>query len=225
MVRLGLNVTMWTRGQDLVDDLHLGVTVRHHVFSNSTKMGRWWHKQSIPQQGILGGYDTADIMRIDVLERYGGVYVDNDVIVLSENITRVGRGLARQNLLGAHMLNNAVLKFPAHDPFIQRCIDDLIRVWEAYADGKKWRPSALSESQRWGSYAGSCVGAHWLCYAMGSYGFLSPALFTRVFFYNWDPTITIYPGKAFGYDFGCQVHGMLRPAHEVDTRGRLVLHM
>ena len=225
MVRLGMNVTMWTRGHDLVDDLDLGITIRRHAFSNESTLGRWWYVQRIPEQGILGGYDTADIMRMDVLERYGGVYVDNDVIVLSDNITRVGRGLARQNLVGAHMLNNAVLKFPAHDPFIKRCVDDLIRVWEAYADGKTWRPRPGTETPRWGPYAGSCTGMRWLCYAMGSYGFLSPALFTRVFLYNWDPGITVYPGKAFGYDFNCNVHGMLRPAHEVDTHGRLVLHM
>eukprot|EP01051_Picozoa_sp_SAG22_P037172 SAG22_NODE_18405_length_288_cov_0.544974_1_plen_36_part_10 len=36
------------------------------------------------------------------------------------------------------MLNNAVLKFPPHDPFIRRCVADLVRVWDAYAEGKKW---------------------------------------------------------------------------------------
>lgn len=241
MVRERVEVTLWYRGLPLIDDLGLGFVIKQHKFSRDTKLGAWWHEQRVEDQGILGGYDRADIVRLDVIERYGGIYVDNDAIILSRNLTRVGRGLARQNFFGAHLLNNAILKFPAHDPFIERCIDDLIRVWDAYAEGKEtwgeerkrgtWgeeRKRGDLAQRRW-NHVGNCVGPHWLCFAMGSCeslapsrspshhrscgsrsiltlhalrlfanylycgmhadGFLSPALFTRVFFYNWDPAL------------------------------------
>jgi len=126
-LRLADSVTVWVSGTDLSvnetvwaswrhgldnDASKLGILrVKAHSFSPSTTIGAWVHLRTATtaysvagwgERGLpTGGSFASDMIRLDVLERYGGIYLDADVIVLSRALFHLPDGLALQAPMGA----------------------------------------------------------------------------------------------------------------------------
>ena len=120
-LRLTRNVNVWICGHSLVgqaewrswrrslssrDDVG-ALRVRLHRFDAMTTVGAWvhrrtgghpafdaalWHNRSLPTFGSF----VSDLVRIDVLERFGGVYIDADVIAMDAALFRLSDGIALQ---------------------------------------------------------------------------------------------------------------------------------
>lgn len=87
----------------------------------------------------------ADIIRLELLWRYGGLYVDTDVEPLQPiNPLLGGRkclvGRSPQNIKGKHPITNAVMAAERHHPYIGALITDL----PAAIVSNKGRPLAQS---------------------------------------------------------------------------------
>lgn len=72
----------------------------------------------------------ADLMRLELLYRYGGLYVDTDVCP-NRNLEklikqrRVFLGYSPQHINGIHPITNCVMGAAPEDPFIEECIHRL----------------------------------------------------------------------------------------------------
>lgn len=80
----------------------------------------------------------ADVVRLELLHRFGGLYVDTDVEPARPVDTLLGgvaclAGRSPQHIAGVHPITNAVMAAIPQHPFVRACIDGLPAAVEAFA--------------------------------------------------------------------------------------------
>ena len=68
----------------------------------------------------------SDLFRYAAVERFGGWYFDLDIICLRERLPQTKVYLVRE---ADHIVNAAVMKFPAHAPFLAAAREEALRLW------------------------------------------------------------------------------------------------
>jgi hypothetical protein len=90
-----------------------------------------------------GGVETStELFIYRFLERYGGWYVDNDVVCNADHVPDVEIAFAEER---AGIINNAVLKFPSHHPAIQDLLDYVATIDQVNAPWGTTGPLALTK--------------------------------------------------------------------------------
>jgi Glycosyltransferase sugar-binding region containing DXD motif len=67
----------------------------------------------------------SDLFRYVAVEKYGGWYLDLDIIFIGRELPASPIYIARET---AKVINGAVMKFPAHSPLLQRAIEEARRL-------------------------------------------------------------------------------------------------
>jgi mannosyltransferase OCH1-like enzyme len=67
----------------------------------------------------------SDLFRYVAVEKYGGWYLDLDIIFIGQELSASSIYIARET---ANVINGAVMKFPAHSPLLQRAIEEARRL-------------------------------------------------------------------------------------------------
>ncbi len=67
----------------------------------------------------------SDLFRYVAVEKYGGWYLDLDIIFIGRELPASPVYIARET---AKVINGAVMKFPAHSPLLQRAIEEARRL-------------------------------------------------------------------------------------------------
>jgi hypothetical protein len=90
-----------------------------------------------------GGLETStELFIYRFLERYGGWYVDNDVVCNADHVPDVDVAFAEERV---GIINNAVLKFPSHHPAIQELIAYVATIDQVTAPWGTTGPLALTK--------------------------------------------------------------------------------
>ena len=107
---------------------------------NDTPADRWWRELRMGSRDpgdINFSQNLSNIMRLLVLYKYGGVYLDSDIIVL-KNLSRLSNAVGAQSSdlrTGKwSRLNNAVLIFDRKAPSVYSFIEEFTRTF----NGSKW---------------------------------------------------------------------------------------
>jgi hypothetical protein len=183
-------VTLWYDGYNRVIDDVFGrrLRTRHHSFDPKTETGQWWMQHS--SNGTLhcphSDVTKADFVRIDLLHRFGGVYVDLDMIVLSNAILAVQDGFAAQQYGGAHSLTNSFAKLRKGHRFAECWLATWRKHWKMYvADLEECQESEGRD-----------------CSNRPDWGFMGPATVTDAYL-SCPDDVAIFPPAAFGHDRPC----------------------
>jgi len=194
-VRTGSKVTLWYRGfeqGDVHDDITDGkLKLKQHAFTKGTKSGDWWFAHSLNNTLTCPNADVtvSDYIRQDILLRFGGIYMDLDVIILDDRLPHGPDGLPAQRANDVWkdqaMVGN-YLKYSSTSRFGQ-CMFDMWKLhWDAYvhhhaecADGCPPN-EARDLNKQW--------------------GFMGPTLVTHAYLSCKDEHVTVYPPSAFGND-------------------------
>ncbi|XP_078273588.1 lactosylceramide 4-alpha-galactosyltransferase-like [Rhinoraja longicauda] len=87
-----------------------------------SKLNPWWQPYLIPT--------IADATRLALMWKYGGIYLDTDIIVL-KNLLNLSNSIGREQ---RYLVNTAFLAFNQHHDFIGRCLADFV----AHFNGWIW---------------------------------------------------------------------------------------
>ncbi|XP_074860353.1 alpha-1,4-N-acetylglucosaminyltransferase-like isoform X2 [Carettochelys insculpta] len=91
------------------------------ILFQGTPLLRWYH-QVKPDQEVYWRHVSSDACRYALLWKYGGIYMDTDVISL--------RPTSLENFLTAEDLNligSAIFGFSRHHPFLWDCMEDFVQ--------------------------------------------------------------------------------------------------
>lgn len=80
---------------------------------------------------------STDILRLILLEQYGGVYLDTDIHLI-QPITRELQNVLGFQGNGRDKVNGAVMIFDAHNSFIQSCLSDALSIASKPYDQRLW---------------------------------------------------------------------------------------
>jgi hypothetical protein len=193
-VRTGSKVTFWYRGFDLGqvhDDITGGkLRLRKHEFEHGTQTGEWWFENSrnatidCPNAEVT----VSDYIRQDILQRFGGIYMDLDLIILDDRLPHGPDGVPAQRANDVWKDQALVGNFLKYSPTSRfgQCMFDMWKLhWEAYLD-----------------HHAECAGG---CSPPGDdrdfdqeWGFMGPSLVTHAFLSCGDRNVSVYPPSAFG---------------------------
>ncbi|KAJ8763720.1 hypothetical protein K2173_003502 [Erythroxylum novogranatense] len=82
----------------------------------------------------------SELVRLAALYKYGGIYLDSDVIVLS-TLSLLNNTVGQEDQLAGSSLNGAVMAFGKHSPFIMDCLKEY---YMTYDDTQlKWNGAEL----------------------------------------------------------------------------------
>ncbi|KAI4370885.1 hypothetical protein MLD38_019183 [Melastoma candidum] len=82
----------------------------------------------------------SELVRLAALYKYGGIYLDFDVIVLKP-LSTLNNAVGLENGLDQWSLNGAVMAFNRHSPFIRKCLEEY---YVSYDDTKpRWNGADL----------------------------------------------------------------------------------
>jgi len=194
-VRTDSKVTLWYRGfkqGDVHDDITGGkLKLELHAFKRGTQTGDWWfaHSDNDTLTCPNAEVTVSDYIRQDILQRFGGIYMDLDVIILDDRLPHGPDGLPAQranDVWKDQALVGNYLKYSPTSPFGQ-CMFDM---W-------KWHWDA-------------CIHHHAEC-ADGcqpneardlnnQWGFMGPTLVTHAYLSCKGANVSVYPPSAFGND-------------------------
>ncbi|XP_071999544.1 alpha-1,4-N-acetylglucosaminyltransferase-like isoform X1 [Engystomops pustulosus] len=88
-----------------------------------------WYKKINPQQESYWTHVSSDGCRLALIWKYGGVYLDTDVISI--------RTIPKQDFLASEhstSTGNGIFGFSPHHPFTQKCMEDFVQKY----DSKIW---------------------------------------------------------------------------------------
>ncbi|KAJ3191913.1 Alpha-1,4-N-acetylglucosaminyltransferase, partial [Entophlyctis luteolus] len=88
-----------------------------------------WFQSNVYASGKYPEQELGDAARLALIWHHGGIYADLDIISVSP-ISRIGRCIAQDD---AVMLNNALLSFPQHDPFILLLMHVFVRDFQGHS--------------------------------------------------------------------------------------------
>jgi hypothetical protein len=192
-VGTGSKVTFWYRGfpeGNVHDDITDGsLKVQRHWFEKGTQTGDWWLANSenstldCPNAEVT----VSDYIRQYILQRFGGVYMDLDLIILDNRLPHGPDGLPAQlanDVWKDQALVGNYLKYAPTSRFSQ-CMFDMWKLhWDAYINH---RAECAGQCQ---SNADRDLNKQW--------GFMGPTLVTHAYLSCQDANVSVYPPTAFG---------------------------
>lgn len=128
------NATIWIWSNSLPLQIDVGIYVRRFSWREMTKNTPLEHLQL---QGPYAYSHTTDALRLLLLWRYGGVYVDTDVAALRSWEAYMQSSAAFIGLQNDKELNGAILKFPAQHPLLYHLMERLVARY-AVRGGDDW---------------------------------------------------------------------------------------
>jgi len=192
-VRTGSNVTFWYRGfpeGSVHDDITDGeVKIKHHTFVKGTQTGDWWfansknHTLDCPNAEVT----VSDYIRQDILQRFGGVYMDLDLIILDDRLPHGPDGLPAQmanDVWQDQALVGNYLKYSPTSKFSQCMFDMWKSHWDAYVHHRAECAGGCPSSEA------RDLNKQW--------GFMGPTLVTHAYLSCKDHNVSVYPPAAFG---------------------------
>ncbi|XP_038882047.1 uncharacterized protein At4g19900 [Benincasa hispida] len=82
----------------------------------------------------------SELVRLAALYKYGGIYLDSDIVVLKP-LSSLHNSVGMENQLAGSSLNGAVMAFRRHSPFIMECLKEY---YSTYDDrGFRWNGAEL----------------------------------------------------------------------------------
>jgi len=196
-VRTGSKVTLWYRGfleGHVHDDITDGkLNLKRHAFQMGTQTGDWWFAHSSNKTLTCPNSEVtvSDYIRQDILQRYGGIYMDLDLIILDNRLPHGPDGLPSQygtdDWRDQALVGN-FLKYSPTSRFGQCMFDTWKSHWDAYLNhhaecggGCNPSPSSIRDfDEQW--------------------GFMGPSLVTHAYLSCNDGNVSVYPPSAFGND-------------------------
>jgi hypothetical protein len=195
-VLTGSKVTFWYRGfpeGNVHDDITDGqVEVKLHSFQRGTQTGDWWFKHTVDENLTCPNAEVtvSDYIRQDLLQRFGGVYMDLDLIILDNRLPHGPDGLPAQranDVWKDQALVGNYLKYSPESRFGQ-CMFDMWKLhWDAYVNH-----TAECAGRCQSSDEGRDLNKQW--------GYMGPSLVTHAYLSCKDETVSVYPPSAFGND-------------------------
>jgi hypothetical protein len=192
-LQTGSTVTFWYRGfWHVHDDITGGeLKLKHHRFERGTQTGDWWLANSWNKTLTCPNAEVtvSDYIRQDILQRFGGIYMDLDMIILDDRLPHGPDGLPAQranDVWKDQALVGNYLKYSPTSRFGQ-CMFDMWKLhWDAYINHHT-------------ECAGACpsnddrdLNKQW--------GFMGPTLVTHAYLSCKDAKVSVYPPSAFGND-------------------------
>jgi hypothetical protein len=192
-VRTGSKVTFWYRGF-LTGDVHDDITggkllLRHHAFKEGTPTGDWWFANSKNKTLTCPNAEVtvSDYIRQDILQRFGGIYMDLDLIILDDRLPHGPDGLPAQmanEVWRDQALVGNYLKYSPTSRFGQCMFDMWKEHWDAYVKHHVECAGGCQSSE------GRDLNKQW--------GYMGPTLVTHAYLKCKDETVSVYPPSAFG---------------------------
>ncbi|XP_031268071.1 uncharacterized protein At4g19900 [Pistacia vera] len=71
----------------------------------------------------------SELVRLAALYKYGGIYIDSDIIVLN-NLSSLNNSVGLEEQLAESPLNGAVMAFRKHSPFILECLNEFYMTYD-----------------------------------------------------------------------------------------------
>ncbi|KAL9375743.1 hypothetical protein Peur_032622 [Populus x canadensis] len=71
----------------------------------------------------------SELVRLAALYKYGGIYLDSDVIVLN-SLSSLNNTVGLENPRAGSSLNGAVMAFRKHSPFITKCLNEFYMTYD-----------------------------------------------------------------------------------------------
>jgi len=194
-VRTGSRVTLWHRGfnqGDVHDDITGGkLKLKQHAFQKGTQTGDWWFAHSSNKTLTCPNAEVtvSDYIRQDILQRFGGIYMDLDVIILDDRLPHGPDGLPAQranDVWKDQALVGNYLKYSPTSRFGQ-CMFDMWKLhWDAYINHHAECADRCQSSEA------RDLNKQW--------GFMGPTLVTHAYLSCKDENVSVYPPSAFGND-------------------------
>ncbi|KAJ3160878.1 hypothetical protein HDU86_008240 [Geranomyces michiganensis] len=97
-------------------------------YFQGTPFEPWW-RDGRWRQSHWVGQNLGNALRLAVIYKEGGVYLDMDIISLNP-LPSVGRSIAREEKI---RINNAALSFPSLDPLLWALMEEFVLGWDGYA--------------------------------------------------------------------------------------------
>jgi len=194
-VRTGSKVTLWHRGfeqGDVHDDITGGkLKLKPHSFKKGTQTGDWWFAHSANRTLTCPNAEVtvSDYIRQDILLRFGGVYMDLDVIILDDRLPNGPDGLPAQRANDVWKDQALVGNFLKYSPTSRfgQCMFDMWKLhWDAYVHHHAECAEGCQFSED------RDLNKQW--------GFMGPTLVTHAYLSCKDENVSVYPSAAFGND-------------------------
>jgi hypothetical protein len=210
-------VTFWYHGfpeGHVHDDISEGkLQLKRHTFEFGTQTGDWWiaHSSNDTLACPNAEVTVSDYIRQDILQRFGGIYMDLDLIILDDRLPHGPDGLPSQrsnDLWKDHALVGNYLKYSPATRFGQ-CMFDMWKLhWDAYLNHHDECARGCRSRDR-------DFDAAW--------GFMGPSLVTHAYVSCKDENVSVYPASAFGNDpYPCNA-GFVQD-HAFELGGAYALH-
>jgi len=92
---------------------------------HDTAFQRFYETHNDTQLGKYGEQNKANALRLAVVWKYGGMYMDADMVLLRDP-TLLPLGMSTQMLYGKNRYNNAAFKFPRGFPILRYYMDEFV---------------------------------------------------------------------------------------------------
>jgi len=217
-VRTGSKVTLWHRGfeqGDLHDDITGGkLRLKQHWFQRGTQTGDWWFANTVNRTLTCPNAEVtvSDYIRQDILKRFGGVYMDLDVIILDDRLPNGPDGLPAQRANDVWQDQALVGNFLKYSPTSRfgQCMFDMWKThWDAYVRHHAECAAGCQFSED------RDLNKQW--------GFMGPTLVTHAYLNCKDKNVSLYPPSAFGNDpWPCNIN--LVQNENFQLKGAYALH-
>jgi len=188
-------VTLWHRGfeqGDVHDDITGGkLKLKPHSFKKGTQTGDWWFAHNANRTLTCPNAEVtvSDYIRQDILLRFGGVYMDLDVIILDDRLPNGPDGLPAQRANDVWKDQALVGNFLKYSPTSRfgQCMFDMWKLhWDAYVHHHAECAEGCQFSED------RDLNKQW--------GFMGPTLVTHAYLSCKDDNVSVYPSAAFGND-------------------------
>jgi hypothetical protein len=199
-VRTGSNVTFWYRGfpeGHVRDDITGGkLQLKHHTFQSGTQTGDWWiaHSSNDTLDCPNSDVTVSDYIRQDIVQRFGGIYMDLDMIIIDDRLPHGPDGVPSQNTNHVWKDHKLVANYMKYSPTTRfgQCMFDMWELhWNAYQKHHAQCPGGCRTKDR-------DFDDQW--------GFMGPSLVTHAYLSCKDDSVSVYPPSAFGNDpYPCNV--------------------
>ncbi|XP_067907387.1 lactosylceramide 4-alpha-galactosyltransferase-like [Heterodontus francisci] len=102
-----------------------------------SRLDQWWQPYLIPT--------IADACRLVIMWKYGGIYLDTDIIVF-KNLRNLTNSIGREQ---QYLLNSAFLAFDQHHDFIGHCLMDFVEHFNGWIWGHQGPQLVTRVLKKW----------------------------------------------------------------------------
>ncbi|XP_067855946.1 lactosylceramide 4-alpha-galactosyltransferase-like [Heptranchias perlo] len=102
-----------------------------------SRLDQWWQPYLITT--------VSDACRIAILWKYGGIYLDTDIIVL-KNLLNLTNSIGREQ---KYLVNTAFLAFDRHHDFIGHCLKDFVKHFNGWIWGHQGPQLVTRVLKKW----------------------------------------------------------------------------